>query len=287
VIDHRYFEGYDRLMRRWHQGIDETIIGELCRRCEGYPEAHFATHLDLILGLVELGDREDAHLLVAQLAEKGYWLDLDWLDDLLSIDAEVAGRLSKNRDLDPDDPEPTMSLKRADHPTERLAVVLHGWGQTPELMQYYVEETALKEAFDRLYLKSPHRLGSELHYWPEDGSTVSHLVDRIDKVVCEYQEVCFIGFGQGGALAMRLALSGGYPQGRFLAIAPTIPEVDGILPPSKTSLLVSGCEDPLHEAHDRWVEHLKGAGVPLAYRSIEEMGHHFPETMRELTEELL
>ncbi len=287
MIDRRYFEEYDRLMRHWHGGIDETIIAELCMRCESYPEAYFATHLDLILALIEMGDLEDARGLILRLAEKGYWLDRDWITKHLALDDQILALLSRNRNCDPDDPQAMLLLKRAAHPTDQLAVVLHGWGQTPGLMQYHLEAPELTKDYDRLYLRSSDRLGSELYHWPEGGETTRRITALIEKVIRDYREVLFIGFGQGGGLAMNMSLAGDHPGARFLAIAPTIPLLESVAPAEKESLLISGGEDPLQLAHEMMVQRLKASGVPLNHELVPEMGHHFPEGMEKILREML
>lgn len=278
-----FAETEGEVMRRYLRGDYAGALELSDDATRRFPERPATTALWRGCLLSLLGRGEEALRVMEAAVEAGHWwapfsLNDPDLESLRSLERfeRLAAVCEQRQATAVAEPQARAAVpdRRGPHP---LLVVLHRRGGNADdtLEDWHADWLVVA-------LQSSQPAGSEGFCWDDTDRAVAEVVGELSAVRAAHdvdpERIVLGGVSQGGALALRLALSGAVPASGYVVAAPAVHEPDALLALARRTVpgtIMVGDQDHFHA---RLLALAAGLGPSCRLRAYGGLGHFLPET---------
>ena len=303
-----FFRRTREMMERYEQGDYAGALALTRQVAAEFPEQYGRTCFWKICLLTRTKEIPAALKVLAEALDAGWWWsemqlrrdpDLEPLQGLAEFERLVMLSEQKHAAAQAT-VRPEMLVREPPVGTARpspLLIALHGQGGTAEA-DLSLWEKACSRGWIVAALQSAQLAWPGAYAWDDQEKARDQVLAQFESLCTGYpvdrSRVIVGGFSQGGALAMRLALTGSLPARGFLSIVPGMIEQELLTEWAGArrevpvrGYIVAGGRDPRYGFFQQACETLPQHGVPCRMEDHPEMAHEFPPDFEHSLDEAL
>lgn len=275
------------------QGALEILVGDM----DAFPKYSQSVYFAKMCLTAVLGNLDEAVSVFEEAVELGLWFPETMLrnDSDLSV---LQGNLDferlleiciKRRAVAQADSTPKRLLypPQSDAPYP-LVIALHGNNGNAERFQGFWG-TAVSHGWGVLLPQSSQVSGPDRYVWDERDWAVKEVLDHYQQVRSDIpvqdESVVVGGFSMGGGIAIWMALTGLIKTQGFIAVAPSLPDIDNLrsvvdrtdLPAIRGYFIVGDKDTRAVELTAKVSELMQSRGLECRIETHSDLGHAFPE----------